>query len=271
MPERMRWQNLVLGSMALLMLAGCAAKPGGQAAQSGAQTPAAGRGPDEAWMRGSYQACPPELRRQLGEAVDNLETAPAHQVGLYQMDASGQAWFDGESNGENVHLSLRHGDEAEPWEFFLLQDRFYSQEQRGLRDHGPDSRADGEKLYLPLYKKLRVFLKQGLNGEYRDLGPAEFGGLRTHKYDFRAQEPDREAPVLTVMLEVDESRRLVVHAVVGNGTGSDTGSQRFAKAYFELALGKIGEIAPVELPAGVEILPPVKPEKDIDETIPALP
>jgi len=225
----------------------------------------------DAWMReGEYAPCPADIRERIAKAINAVDSLKTYTLGLYQDERGDMLQFDGEVYDHDVHLSLRQGQQEVDQEFFLVKDRFYIQSDRGLQDHGPGSRATGEKLYLPLFKDTRVAMMQAMNGEYKDLGLTDYNGIAVRKYDFRGQEPDREAKVITATIEVDEARGVLTHAVVGNGTGSDSFRQRFAKRYREVVIADIDATEPVALPEGVPILKYEAPEDDLEQSKPVL-
>jgi len=266
-----QWRKIGIGLLvvALAMIgAACGKKEPAPQEQTQAAGQEAMRVQDKWMTQGDYAPCTEAVRQQLIQAVDAVEVQPSYQIGLYSDDHANLAMFDGEICGQDAHFSFRRNNEENAWEFFVIGDRFYPQNGDGVIDNGPDSRAEGEKLYKPLFSDIRVSLKQALNGEMKDLGAADFNGTPVHKYDFRAVVPDQDAGVLTATLEIHEAKGVLVHAVIGQGIGSDASPRRFAKLYREIAVDKIGAVKPVKLPEGVTITP--REPEDIEMTKPEL-
>ncbi|NTV53497.1 MAG: hypothetical protein HGA76_10880, partial [Candidatus Firestonebacteria bacterium] len=163
--------------------------------------------------------------------------------------------FDGETNQGDYHFRFNHNRQEVPVEFFILGDRYYSQEGDGLLDNGPKSRGTGERLFMPLLSEVRAALRQLARGDIKDLGTAVYEGIPVHKYDLKLGLPGNPPEVLTATVEIDEARGVLLHALLGNGLGAESSEKRFVKYYRELAITKIGAVGSLSLPAGVPVTP----------------
>lgn len=210
------------------------------------------------WMvTGQFQAVNAGWQDKINQALDKFEALTAFEASLFSGDHANSVEIQAACNGENFHLSVRRNQETEPWEGFGIQDRFYSQKGNdALQDNGPASRAQGEKLFRPLLTDLRISIKQAMHGEMKDVGLVDFNGKKVHRYDCRTQVPGTTPEVLTAAVDLDEATGMLVHALVGNGSGSESSSARFAKQYRELALERTEGVAPIQLPQGITVLPP---------------
>ncbi len=223
----------------------------------------------EKWMReGQYVPVPAEIRKKITQALDKYEALTSYRMGFYSQDGPVLVSMDGEVGDGNVHLIIQRSNEQYPWEGYLIGDRFYGQVAGGLVDHGPDSRAEGEKLYLPMYRDIRVSIGQSMNGEVKDVGEIPYaGGGSVHRYDFRVRVPDEQANLLTVTIDLDETLGLIRHLTLGQGFGSEASKQRFIKQYRECQFEKFGEVPPVQLPPRAQIKPPESGRDALDGTL----
>ena len=210
----------------------------------------------DAWMtQGVFVAGKTEWQAKITQAVEKTEALTNFQMGLYS-DAHGSSLeFDGELNQGNCHFYFNPNHKEFPIEFYILDDRYYTQEADGLADNGPKSRETGEKLFMPLLLEMRASIKQAAQGEIKDLGAAKFEEKPVHKYDCKIGLPGNPPEILAATVEIDEAQGLLLHAVVGNGVGTESSEKRFAKHYREVAFTKIGQVGNLGLPAGVTITP----------------
>lgn len=223
----------------------------------------------EKWMReGQYVPVSAELRQKITQALDKYEAESSYRMGFYSQDGPVLVSMDGEVGGGNVHLVMQRSDQAYPWEGYLIGDRFYGQVAGGLVDHGPESRSEGEKLYLPVYKDFRISIGQAMNGEVKDVGMIPYaGGGSVHRYDFRVRVPEAEANLLTVTVDLDETLGLIRHMTLGRGIGSEASRQRYIKLYRECQFEKFGEVPPIQLPSGVPIKQPESGRDALEEKL----
>jgi len=262
MGRLLRTMVLVLLGALLLCGTGCAKKKAAPpnpnaAAMAKMQAEAlAEEAKRDAWMtQGVYVAGKTEWQEKIIRAVEKTETLTNYQMGLYSDTHNASLEFDGEINQGDSLFHFNRNHQEVPIEFLLLGDRLYSQEGEGLVDNGPKSRGTGEKLFLPLLSEVRSAIRQAAHGEIKDVGPSKFEEIPCHKYDLKIGLPGDAPEVLTVTVEIDEARGLMVHAVLGNGVGFESSKKRFQKGYRELAYTKIGGVGPVALPPNVPVTP----------------
>jgi hypothetical protein len=254
----MRTAVLALLGSTLMLGGACAPKKAAQPSvldkvRAEAQAAEAKR---DAWMtQGTYVSGKTEWQEKIIQAVEKTETLANYQIGLYSDSHAESLEFDGEMNQGDFHFHFNRNHREVPIEFFILQDRYYSQEGDSLLDNGPNSRSTGEKLFMPLLQEVRSAVKQAARGEIKDVGPVQYEKIPVHKYDLKIGLPGDPPQVLTATVEIDEARGLLLHAVVGSGVGSESAEKRFQKVYRELAFTKIGGIGNVALPGGVPVTP----------------
>ncbi len=259
----MQTRLLRFGSLGLVLLmglglAGCHKKVDPKEAEAQKQEAERKAELDKAdeWMvKGTYVTDQPEWKGKIMKAIEGTEALDNFRLGLYTEEQGTLLEYDGEINGENAHFRFNRNRSEEPSEFFLIGDRYYNQRGNGVQDNGENSREIGEKLFKPLMVEIRINLKMILRGEIKDLGPAVFEGTPVHKYDLRIQMPGSTPEVLTAMVEIDEARSLLLHAIMGVGTGSTTSPKRFGKSFREIVYAEIGKLPVVEIPKDVPILP----------------
>jgi hypothetical protein len=264
---RKPWQAGLSILMVLMMAAGagCAKKKAaspdalGQAEKQ-AKAEQAQR---EAWMtQGKYETGKTDWQNKIIKAIEESDTLPVYQTGIYSDDHTNSLEFDGEVNRGDAYFRFNRNHQEYPWEFIILKDRLYTQEPNGFQDNGPNSRSQGEQLFQPLLKEIRFALMQAVRGEIKDLGMSKFEEIPVHRYDLRTQVAGNSPEILTVTVDIDETMGILVHAIVGNGSGSGNSEKRFTKMYRELLYTRIGKVNPPELPDGVPVLPFVE---DIDK------
>jgi hypothetical protein len=255
-----------LVGLSVVLGAGCAKKPvNPQVAQQAVMDKmkaeaAAAAAKRDVWMtQGVYVSGKTEWQDKIIQAEEKTEALNNYQLGLYAEGLGSSLELDGEVNQANSHLHFVRNHQPLPTEFFLVGDRYYSVEGETVLDNGPNSRGAGEKSFLPLLQDIRSAIRQAARGEIKDVGMSQFQTQPVHKYDLKIGLPGTTPPeLLTVTVEIDETRGVLLHAVLGNGTGSESSAKRFLKQYRELAYTKLGTVPAVGLPQGVTVTPYVE-------------
>lgn len=219
----------------------------------------------DAWMQGGrYWSDNIALQEKIRTAVDNFEKLKAYELGLYSDDYRTLLEYDGQVYGQDCYFQYHENKREPAWVFYVIKDRFYALNTsgEGLVDYGPNSAEKGMNFYRPLLTDIRVAVKQALKGEIRDMGRVEYLNQTVHRYDTRVTLPDPQRTLLTATVDVDETRNVLIHAVVGQGTGSETSRARFEKGYQEIVVGKVDEVGPIALPEEAVIIPLEREEMD---------
>jgi len=209
------------------------------------------------WMTvGTYVTGDEKLQQQIMRDLENLDKETSYRLILFNQEpGKGVEELDGEFHSPDCHFRLRRNLSGPFWEFFILGDRYFAQSDRRLVDFGPQSRGEGEKHYRPLWSEMRVAMLQALRGGIKDLGRGKYRDTPVRKYDLRGVFPGPEHIVLTAVVDIDETRDLLIHMVVGAGTGSNSTDERYHYYYREMAIANLGQVGPIRIPESVEVIP----------------
>lgn len=261
--DRWRIWGAVLG-LIVAVLAGCAGEKDTRTVEE--RRRASARATAEAlkeirtrWMReGTYLAGDEALQNKIKTAVDNFGKLTNYHIGLYTQTPMSLAEMDGRINGTDCEFYFREGGRGDFQTFLVIDDRFYLQEGRVLADYGTGTAGKGHKRYIPKIQEMRFYIRQALKNEIKILGEDTFQGMKVQQYDLRTTLPGsvgEEERVLTVVVDIEPERNVLVHAQIGIGTGSQSADARYVYQYAEMMITKIGEVGDIVLPEKAEVVP----------------